>query len=83
MNETEKNIDDLFSCPINLDRIKDPVVLPSGNTVDRKVMEDLIKKGDKNGGIDPFDRNKRFRAITRNFFATIIIYTRNIYITLY
>ena len=70
MKETEKNIDDLFTCPITMDKIDVPAVLPSGNTVDSKVMEKLIRDGRRKGGKDPFDRNKKFKVVTRNFFAT-------------
>ena len=71
MKETEKNIDDLFTCPITLDKIDIPAVLPSGNTVDSKVMENLIRGGGRDGGKDPFDRTKKFKVVTRNFFATV------------
>ena len=52
---TLKKMEGLLQCPINMEKIKNPVVLPSGITVDKEVMDRLIDKKHP----DPFDRTKK------------------------
>ena len=49
---TIAKLSSLLECPITLEQIMSPVILPSGNTVERYVMEELIR--DKKH--DPIDR---------------------------
>lgn len=61
----------LLQCPINMEKIKNPVVLPSGITVDKEVMDRLIDKKHP----DPFDRTKKWYKILVNRFVYDFIET--------
>ena len=52
-------LDEALRCPISLDVLKDPQVLPSGNTISKFVLEKLIK--DKKS--DPFDRTAKLKSL--------------------
>jgi hypothetical protein len=58
-------------CPLTLEKIDDPVMLPSGQTVEKAFMQDLISKNKR----DPFDRNKLCTTIVQNRFAQYVIDT--------
>jgi hypothetical protein len=58
-------------CPISFELIKDPVITPSGHTVDRKAMEELIYRGFR----DPFTRKGFWTSIIPNFALTEITKT--------
>ena len=63
---TLKQFESLMQCPISFDDLENPMVLPSGNTVNKGVLQTLIE-GRKP---DPFDRNKVCRKLIVNRFAT-------------
>ena len=68
---TLKKMEGLLQCPINMEKIKNPVVLPSGITVDKEVMDRLIDKKHP----DPFDRTKKWYKILVNRFVYDFIET--------
>jgi hypothetical protein len=58
-------------CPISFELMKNPVITPSGHTVDRKAMEELIYRGFR----DPFTRNGVWTSIIPNYALTEITKT--------
>jgi peptidyl-tRNA hydrolase len=58
-------------CPISFELMKDPVLTPSGHTVDRKAMEELIYRGFR----DPFTREGVWTSIIQNYALTEITKT--------
>ena len=54
-----------LQCPIILETFKNPVLTPSGNTVESSVMENLIK----NRKLDPFSRKGTCKEIFPNLLV--------------
>ena len=55
----------LFECPITMDTIQSPVILPSGITIDEKALQNLLNTNQK----DPFDRSQVCKEKITNRFA--------------
>lgn len=70
-------LSDLLVCPISLEMLKDPVIAPSGNTMERDMMQGLIDRGEN----DPFTRKGRCAHIIPNYLVKQIIelVNQNIY----
>lgn len=58
-------IGEILTCPITLERFKNPVLTPSGNTIDEEMMDSLIQRN----SLDPFTRLQRCRKITPNYLV--------------
>ena len=61
-----ERLNELLECPILLIPMESPVITPSGVTVEKKAMEQLIKSKE----VDPFDRNKECKHLISNHFAS-------------
>lgn len=53
-NNINKKLDNIYTCSITYQKMKDPVITPSGQMYDRKNIEKWIKKN----GTDPYTRRK-------------------------
>jgi len=60
------SIKDLMVCPISLQIFDNPVITPSGCTINASIMKELISK-DKN---DPFDKTKKCTDLVVNRFVS-------------
>mmetsp|Transcript_10366 Transcript_10366/g.9160 ORF Transcript_10366/g.9160 Transcript_10366/m.9160 type:complete len:114 (-) Transcript_10366:21-362(-) len=54
-----------FECPLSLDTISSPAILPSGHTIEESFMVALINKRK----LDPFNNTNRCRKIVINRFC--------------
>lgn len=61
----EEDLTNLFECPITLCEIESPAILPSGHTIEKSFMEELIKNDHK----DPFDNRTEVNYVVTNRFA--------------
>ena len=64
-----KKLEELLQCPINLELMKEPVLTPSGNTLDKQAMEPLICSKKK----DPFTRQGFCKVIKPNYLVKQIL----------
>ena len=65
-SSTLEKFENMLKWPISLDTLEEPMILPSGNTVNKSVMETLIQ----NYKTDPYDREKRCTQLVSNRFAS-------------
>ena len=69
INEFFEKLKLLLQCPITLQQYTDPVLSPSGNTIEKSVMENLINTQ----STDPFTRIGVWETITPNLVVTQIL----------
>ena len=60
-------LQELLECPISMEKIRTPLILPSGNTVDEESFNKLVNKN------DPFNKNFKVKEKTINRFAKQVI----------
>jgi hypothetical protein len=65
----KKEILEAFICPISFSEIKDPVILPCGQTIDSSTMSNLIASNFK----DPFTNSERCTKKVPNYLAKAIL----------
>ena len=64
-----KKLEELLQCPINLELMVEPVLTPSGNTLDKQAMEPLISRKKR----DPFTRQGFCKVIKPNYLVKQIL----------
>ena len=63
-----EELENLLNCPILLIPIQNPVILPSGHTVEKVVMQNFIEKQ----SYDPYDNSKIWEHLTHNRFFSCL-----------
>jgi len=71
INFTVEKLDSLLVWPISFDKLDKPVILPSGNSVSREIMESFIERK----RTDPFDRTKACKSLISNLLVQNIMET--------
>ncbi|CAI2361623.1 unnamed protein product [Moneuplotes crassus] len=64
-----RRIENILECPLTRDRIKTPMILPSGNTIDKSFMDYLVPARKP----DPFDKTKICDRRIHNLFVSNVI----------
>ncbi|CAI2383431.1 unnamed protein product [Moneuplotes crassus] len=62
-------LEKLLVCPITLEMIKKPTIIPSGNLVEKRVVQRLIR----DGKADPFNRRLRLEKVIPDRFANAVL----------
>ncbi|CAI2364018.1 unnamed protein product [Moneuplotes crassus] len=62
-------LEKLLVCPITMEMIKKPTIIPSGNLVEESVVQRLIK----DGKTDPFNRRLRLQKVIPDRFAYAVL----------
>ncbi|CAI2363954.1 unnamed protein product [Moneuplotes crassus] len=60
-----EKIESIYECPLSFEKIKEPAILPSGNTISSVFYKELAKKKFK----DPFDKSRKLPRLIVNRFA--------------